>query len=743
MKLSSLLNLVAELPENTMYKYVRGTDTCKFINVDVPGQRIFSETSTGESKSWAPSYLYDLAPKIKENVPFNLSGLLNNKGSYRPILETIIAHTREFYTVKKGTATLLVWIPSKPKHHLQLEEIPKDEIPVPVLTNDDEAEVLSTPELVDKFRESFIRYWKIVDQHGAPFEVYVQTFESVMNKILENLDMGLSTIFEITDFRQYCSIIDRIIQKNPSMGFIKEVKGPNGLDYRVWSTNRHLKDYLEILSISKFLAQPKKADITETYQITAMSNHKNSYLAAVRTKPFLLLAGISGTGKSRIVRKLAQATVPKDLQTSFDGKNRTTEEFREERWTLQRPANFELIQVKPNWHNSMDVVGYLSNIPSPHYVFTPFITFIVRAMCHPEVPFFLCLDEMNLAPVEEYFAEFLSAIESRAMDKDGNYMTDPIIPPFKTYGDVKEENGKKSNVGEDMLNIVSSIIKNEMISDEKRNEILLHLEEKGVTLPKNLIIVGTVNMDETTFSFSRKVLDRAMSIEMNKVDYSSFLLDTTDDDIKAIARVYDVDADPTGDHNMLNKLLVDRHIEAKDVVEDLGGAAEGSHARFVIDYLETINKLLDGTPFKLGYRAANEALIYLKSSLDFGNMDHDDAMDKFTLMKILSRIEGDESKLRLTKEDSDRLEECGVDYGKISQERGGATLLSAMREIILNKLRVTEAENLQDDIEDAEIEEEETATPLKKEEAAPLESIKKLDSMIAQLDRDHFVTYWS
>lgn len=490
-------------------------------------------------------------------------------------------------------------------------------------------------------------------------------------------------------------------------------------------------DFIKSFIPEMYTVIPSNSPSTPINDPSMSENSLNGYLAAMRTKPFLLLAGISGTGKSRIVRKLAQATVPKDLQESFDGKHRKTEEFREERWTLQRPANFELIQVKPNWHNSMDVVGYLSNIPAPHYVFTPFINFIVRAMCHPEVPFFLCLDEMNLAPVEEYFAEFLSAIESRAMDKDGNYMTDPIIPPFKTYGDVKNEHGKNSNLGVDMLNVISTIIKNEMISDEKRNEIMIHLEEKGVTLPKNFIIVGTVNMDETTFSFSRKVLDRAMSMEMNEVDYSSFLFDTTDDDIKAIAKAYDVDADSTGDHNQLNQLLVDRHIEAKEVVGDLGGASDGSNARFVIDYLETINKLLDGTPFKLGYRAANEALIYLKSSMDFGNDDHADAMDKFTLMKILSRIEGDESKLRLNREDSDRLEEFGVDYGKISQERGGANLLSAMKEIILNKLRVNETETVQDNIEDEEIEREETATPVKKEEPAPLESIKKLDSMIA------------
>ena len=117
-----------------------------------------------------------------------------------------------------------------------------------------------------------------------------------------------------------------------------------------------------------------------------------NYLAALRTKPFLLLAGISGTGKSRIVRKLAQATVTKELQDKYN-KGYKSENFAEDRWSLHSPANFQLIQVKPNWHNSMDVVGYFSNIPTPHYVFTPFVEFIVRAWQNPDVPFFLCLDE--------------------------------------------------------------------------------------------------------------------------------------------------------------------------------------------------------------------------------------------------------------------------------------------------------------------------------------------------------------
>ena len=128
----------------------------------------------------------------------------------------------------------------------------------------------------------------------------------------------------------------------------------------------------------------------------------------------MLLAGISGTGKSRIVRKLAQATNTKVYENEAD------------RWNDNRPDNFELIQVKPNWHNSMDVVGFYSNI-SKKYEFTPFVEFIVKAWQHTDTPYFLCLDEMNLAPVEEYFAEFLSAIESRSVDEKGHYTTDPRL----------------------------------------------------------------------------------------------------------------------------------------------------------------------------------------------------------------------------------------------------------------------------------------------------------------------------
>ena len=243
------------------------------------------------------------------------------------------------------------------------------------------------------------------------------------------------------------------------------------------------------------------------HQQTAMGIEKIlPYLTALRTKPFMLLAGISGTGKSRIVRKLAQATSTQHYANESD------------RWDDNRPENFELIQVKPNWHNSMDVVGFYSNI-SKKYEFTPFVEFIVKAWQHKDTPYFLCLDEMNLAPVEEYFAEFLSAIESRSNDSEGNYITDPIIKPFKDFG--------KNDIGEDIGKNMLKHLFGEADPIDK-NPLAVQFYEKGLTLPPNLMVMGTVNMDETTFSFSRKVLDRAMSVEMNEVDYDKFLSGETE-----------------------------------------------------------------------------------------------------------------------------------------------------------------------------------------------------------------------
>ena len=353
-----------------------------------------------------------------------------------------------------------------------------------------------------------------------------------------------------------------------------------------------------------------KEEIDELQRSASKLEDANrKYLSALCTKPFMLLAGISGTGKSRIARKLAQASVTEELQKLYDPQS-VEKGF--DRWQLHKPMNFELVQVKPNWHNSLEVVGYKSNIGGAHYEFTPFVEFLARAWKHQDVPFFLCLDEMNLAPVEQYFAEFLSAIESRSME-NGEYETDPIIKPFRDFGE---------DVCTQMLNhLIGKVDAANAVPDSLEAKLVERFKNKGLTLPKNLLVLGTVNMDETTFSFSRKVLDRAMSIVMNDVEYDKFFTGETENDM--------AEFDET-----TKELLIDRPIR--------GLEAEDNGADKVEEYLSAINTKLEETPFKLGYRAANEALLYVSAAHQFDSgITVETALDEFTLMKILSRIEGD------------------------------------------------------------------------------------------------------
>ena len=677
MKLQHLLELINELSPNTYFKYIRSDEQCEYIKIDMSEPRVYSQTPDGKDHSIADTYLQVLAERIEENVPFNISQLMNNSGSNRPIIETIIAHTKEFYWYQNGRAKYVVWIPTKPHIPGELKEWTDSSIiqttsikPIvktidELIVNDLSSHLFSEQELGDILKSMYKagnnNHSQVAGIHlfGLKYGQNIRANKLSVKNIVSRAGLSENYIVEIN---KGVKLSELISQNSFGMAF--------------WNGETKVK---------------KKSEFSNLI-INSAQGYYLQYLTALRTKSFMLLTGISGTGKSRIVRKLAQATVTEELQKA-EGYKGT--DFANDRWTLHSPANFELIQVKPNWHNSMDVIGYLSNIPSPHYVFTPFIEFIVKAWQHPEVPFFLCLDEMNLAPVEEYFAEFLSAIESRSFEGE-EYLTDPIIKPFNSFGE---------DVAKTMVN---TLFPNFTAGDTESaiTKVIKHFRTKGLTLPKNLIVIGTVNMDETTFSFSRKVLDRAMSVEMNEVNYDSFLTDTTDDDLKAIVEAFEQNDDAD-----LNALLVDRHIEAREIIDDLG-----DDAKFTIGYLKRINALLEGTPFKLGYRAANEALIYLQASYEFGQTDRIAALDNFTLMKILSRIEGDETKLKITDSEADKERitkaEVNVDEAK---QYGDLNILTALRHIITNQLG----------------------------EQDKLHSVKKIDSMLSQLKRDHFVSFWN
>lgn len=334
---------------------------------------------------------------------------------------------------------------------------------------------------------------------------------------------------------------------------------------------------------------------------TVKSNNMTNYddiLTAIQTKPFILLAGISGTGKSRLVRELAFKTCNNKALRKDNNK----------------PGNYELISVKPNWHDSSELIGYISRISGEKYIATTFIKFIAKAWKYPEIPFFLCLDEMNLAPVEQYFAEYLSIIETRS-SKDGIVHSDAILEK-KTIGDnnfikLLEEIGINNNG--DAEKLYSQFIKN------------------GIQIPNNLVVMGTVNMDESTYSFSRKVLDRAMTIEMNNIDLYSGL-DIENNELSYPTEYISYDS-------IIGSLTIGAEVFRKfDKSEE------------VLNYLQSLNKILEGSPFKIAYRVRDEFLIYAfhnnKKNRDFGK-----ALDVLTSMKVLSRLEGDETKVKQILED--------------------------------------------------------------------------------------------
>ncbi len=348
----------------------------------------------------------------------------------------------------------------------------------------------------------------------------------------------------------------------------------------------------------------------QTYQNTRYS----SYLTAIRTKPFLLLAGISGTGKSRLVRQLARACDIIDDNPKM----------------VQKPANFEMVQVKPNWHDSSELIGYISRIDGEKFIVGDFLKFIVKAWYNADVPFFLCLDEMNLAPVEQYFAEYLSVIESRRLQKDGKtILTDPIIRP-------EYEKEKNDKTGENIAKPWYDNLIKELLTECPVNQyfgLYNQFKDLGISIPRNLIVIGTVNMDETTYSFSRKVLDRAMTIEMNEVDLLGGLSIESNDDMGTITP---------------NQILADC-VEGKDVY--VGN--EEICNKVIRDYLQPVNEVLEGTPFKIAYRTRNEFLLYVINSIRLNKDKVQNevivkALDEVTGMKILSRIEGDETKVSTT-----------------------------------------------------------------------------------------------
>lgn len=379
-----------------------------------------------------------------------------------------------------------------------------------------------------------------------------------------------------------------------------------------------------------------QAPIEPTSETTELDSREYAYMAAIKTKPFLILGGFSGTGKSLLVKSLAFATCP------CDGVLNTSE---------TSPGNYLLVSVKPNWHDATDITGFRSSVNRNYYV-TDFMRFLVKAKLHPNVPFFVCLDEMNLAPVEEYFADFLSVIESRKRKKDGTIVTDAIVPASvfndKDYADdfdVFLKIGLKPiNEVKDITEFTAKVKESDSDESEffEQSWLVEELKRDGLTIPQNVIIIGTVNMDDTTNSFSRKVIDRAMTFEtiVGTFDSSYFDSDVTLGYVKNYRK---------------GELFISDEVRATEMMEDGRFTLSDEEKNRIIGFINDVNSDLQGTPFKISYRILNETILLYRAKQKIVelmgeeeendgveiNTDLNSIFDDVLMQKVLPRIEGD------------------------------------------------------------------------------------------------------
>ena len=247
-------------------------------------------------------------------------------------------------------------------------------------------------------------------------------------------------------------------------------------------------------------------------------------------------------------------------------------------------SGYNIVPVGANWTDNTNILGYY-NVITEEYQSTPAYQLIKQAQDDLNNPYFLILDEMNLSHVERYFADFLSAIES----------------------------------GE---------------------EIPLYGEDKTLKLPENLFIIGTVNVDETTYMFSPKVLDRANTIEFDTLKAWEYMVsDPSAEDFKG-----DIDylQSPLNDSDISNLNIQD----LKEIFIEITYNGDSLWDTLAME-LTVFQETLKGSGFDFGFRVINEILRFMVVAWRYENSPSEwDNWERYfdaqIKQKILPKLHGSE-----------------------------------------------------------------------------------------------------
>ena len=460
-----------------------------------------------------------------------------------------------------------------------------------------------------------------VSRGEGQITIRFERIAAVISKLIKGHPVHVDTILRSGSNDR--SVIETIIANFPPVGFMRPSQGRNKSKNKViqWlCEDVHSVGVIQDISPDEFSALSLSA-----------AHIKNAQLLS---KPFLLLAGISGTGKTRFVREQAK----------------TSGQFAD---------TYCLTSVRPDWHEPSDLLGYISRLNgAAEYITTDVLQFIAKAWraiadsgltvevqesddqgerlivagerdaLDKVLPYWLCLDEMNLAPVEQYFADYLSVLETREWswtDDSFTYSCDALLKPA-TIEEIADKEKLREALG---------------FEGSQYDALWADICQYGLGIPFNLLVAGTVNMDETTHGFSRKVIDRALSFDFGAFfpnDYHDFFT-------------------PTSCNKRLSYPIWSNASKA-DVDYEVGieGGGNINVGDATVEFLNQVNSVLKNTPFELAFRALNELLLAVASSQPQDDLTLKAVWDDFMMCKVLPRIEGDTDKLT-TSNRKDLLEE--------------------------------------------------------------------------------------
>jgi hypothetical protein len=414
-------------------------------------------------------------------------------------------------------------------------------------------------------------------------------------------------------------------------------------------------------------------------------NRMDNLIISLLSKQFTVLYGNSGTGKTRLATKLINGmdqtshvkvevdasgliTVPDEDQIRKLCNTYTQNEFQveihgqihNEKIAIQncsevkdlkgnKPAfinqamefmirdaseadkglnlNYRLIPVNSNWLDPRPLVGYVNifgEAGETEYTLTPFLEMVLLAS-HPRrkrIPHFVILDEMNLAPVEYYLSDVLSLMEL-SEDLDQPFISNINIPYLKKYFESRE------------IDTIDWLLMKEVIN-------IAETSNKGIILPKNLHIIGTINIDDTTHTLSNKVLDRTHMIEVS-TEKPSELMSSVQEVVTKDQENKFLELMNSNNFSDLTEIK-SKYDEYKTTFSGLPTFEE------VLSDLDLVYESLKKIDLDFGYRIIKEYLEYLLIGIEFHGNSFNDKDMKFLFsnamtQKVLSKLHGNKREL--------------------------------------------------------------------------------------------------